>query len=565
MLALPQEYKAKANVSLYNYLGSRRVQPILDWINYHLASRIRRIENITDLQNAWFNFSDESQTQLRIIIFSAMNIPPMFLSVLSVKYTGRVHFGMVDTNTKVGKSIKRKTRLKRVPCYKILMPERNLTFGKRSGEYLNYDSMALFLRTLQPEVNDMFLLSLVLLNVMCWLEFAVVSGSIYRRLGSLLWLLGKWNCLLILLWLPVLAMFQIPYMSLAVQYALTLLRVLASTTAASCLRHDWLWLTSSGSGFLLLTFLIYTAIVGILHHLFLKPTQQQVEPAVSSGGDWWNLNWDYMSYLFRPVATLTRPMGPQNLDLEVGMELLIERLAVPNFWLRPMISSDYIKDLPSWRYTGQCIDSDIPSDSEGTKIDCEEMGYCSDSCLETQSQFSSRPFMFICEKCRALQNNNEQKRKSQEELEQERAESESACAKFLMDGDYKCQCTHEGSNEHTTRKSPKKERYKHRPRSMSDSDMRSTRWGDDFELHDSAPPEDTYPTSQMPSGMLPCTECAICLEKYRFAAALCGLPCGHTFHHQCIMGWLTRDNHCCPVCRWPAYKAKPCSVHLHAE
>ena len=72
-------------------------------------------------------------------------------------------------------------------------------------------------------------------------------------------------------------------------------------------------------------------------------------------------------------------------------------------------------------------------------------------------------------------------------------------------------------------------------------------------------------TNQMPAGMLPVMECVICLETYKFGAMLCGLPCGHSFHHQCIMGWLSRDNHCCPVCRWPTYKAKPCSIHLHAE
>ena len=34
------------------------------------------------------------------------------------------------------------------------------------------------------------------------------------------------------------------------------------------------------------------------------------------------------------------------------MEMLIERLAVPNFWLRPMISSDYVQHLPVWNYAG---------------------------------------------------------------------------------------------------------------------------------------------------------------------------------------------------------------------
>lgn len=51
-------------------------------------------------------------------------------------------------------------------------------------------------------------------------------------------------------------------------------------------------------------------------------------------------------------------------------------------------------------------------------------------------------------------------------------------------------------------------------------------------------------------------DCAICLDKYCAAVDLCGLPCGHQFHHQCIMVWLQRDNHHCPICRWPAYQSK---------
>ena len=63
-----------------------------------------------------------------------------------------------------------------------------------------------------------------------------------------------------------------------------------------------------------------------------------------------------------------------------------------------------------------------------------------------------------------------------------------------------------------------------------------------------------------PAGMIPSCECAICLEKYRSHIYLCGLPCGHHFHHGCIMNWLQRDNHHCPICRWPAYRNKNTAV-----
>ena len=42
------------------------------------------------------------------------------------------------------------------------------------------------------------------------------------------------------------------------------------------------------------------------------------------------------------------------------------------------------------------------------------------------------------------------------------------------------------------------------------------------------------------------TECCICLDKT--AQSWSALPCGHTFHHSCILTWINyRDS--CPICR----------------
>ena len=91
----------------------------------------------------------------------------------------------------------------------------------------------------------------------------------------------------------------------------------------------------------------------------------------------------------------------------------------------------------------------------------------------------------------------------------------------------------------------------------------------DQKTDDNAMPDQRSPAADefagFPPGIIPMTDCSICLESYKYSTLLCGLPCGHSFHQQCIMGWLSRDNHCCPVCRWPAYKAKPCNMHQHYD
>ena len=72
------------------------------------------------------------------------------------------------------------------------------------------------------------------------------------------------------------------------------------------------------------------------------------------------------------------------------------------------------------------------------------------------------------------------------------------------------------------------------------------------------PSKDDKPPSNVK--WIPSTDCAICLEKYCLTVDVCGLPCGHHFHHNCIMVWLLQDNHHCPICRWPAHQNKNVSI-----
>ncbi|KAL3944891.1 MAG: hypothetical protein SGBAC_001036 [Bacillariaceae sp.] len=46
-----------------------------------------------------------------------------------------------------------------------------------------------------------------------------------------------------------------------------------------------------------------------------------------------------------------------------------------------------------------------------------------------------------------------------------------------------------------------------------------------------------------------CTTCSICIEDLEPGECLRLLPCGHAFHTDCIMPWLTRRQGCCPLCK----------------
>jgi len=45
------------------------------------------------------------------------------------------------------------------------------------------------------------------------------------------------------------------------------------------------------------------------------------------------------------------------------------------------------------------------------------------------------------------------------------------------------------------------------------------------------------------------SECSICLDDYHPGEMLRSLPCGHTFHSDCITKWLTERSAVCPLCK----------------
>jgi hypothetical protein len=45
-------------------------------------------------------------------------------------------------------------------------------------------------------------------------------------------------------------------------------------------------------------------------------------------------------------------------------------------------------------------------------------------------------------------------------------------------------------------------------------------------------------------------ECAICLETMPAGTTVRILPCRHSFHHDCIVGWFDQKKYCCPLCKF---------------
>jgi len=239
-------------------------------------------------------------------------------------------------------------------------------------------------------------------------------------------------------------------------------RYLALTDCGRVLQQVWM-LIQHHPVWCCLNFAMYNLVIGsILHRLMPRSDNRnssndgRIRNDASAPSRWTLL----LELIFRPVSFATaQNLNDVDFELDDSMDLLIERLALPNLWLTPIVPTDYLKYLPVWQY------------GNGWKKECLDAS--------------------------AVQLPVEQ----------------------MMDN-----VTNQENDVLAPRVVPSNSDYRH------------------------------------PLGMIPSSECAICLDKYRCSVYLCGLPCGHHFHHDCIMIWLTRDNHHCPICRWPAYRSKSASI-----
>lgn len=418
-----------------------------------------------------------------------------------------------------------------------------------------------------------------------------------------LWTAVSYNFWLFLVWLLILATYRFSLVCFLADKGLILVRYISLTEMGSLLRAD-LQILSQHPYLLFFTFFVYGFMATWLlrqHH------HDETETERESNHPWWEVlpvDSYWINCLFRPMVTLSRPLPPSELELEEGIEMLIERLAVPNLWLQPVIPSEYIKDLPVWKFRGW--------DTSASKIDRKLINKTEDSPEIVERMMDGEdPYEIPCQDCAVhccgcaservkyqhlelSPSSQEKNDKRSTQLHQRNAEQTrnccscnvsftNVCAEVCSALD-RCQ-TYKGRNRQHRHENIDSDNVQTRiPCSLcvnrqtltaahpsdvtaSDSDTSvSSKW-DLGNMKDSLSysEESGDETSNPPAGMLPTTECAVCLESYRWGTLLCGLPCGHNYHQCCIMVWLGRDNHHCPVCRWPAYKSKHGLSHLHGE
>nr|XP_023655801.1 E3 ubiquitin-protein ligase RNF103 [Paramormyrops kingsleyae] len=492
IMSVPQTSTSKGKVMLKQYNGSRiETEHIFKWMTALVASRIKTIRVPQQLLQEW-NRSD--QHPVKMFLFAKLVQPPAFFSALSVKFTGRIEFIFVDVQDWDSNQCMEDIGVRQVPSYILKTPEGTYRYGNSTGEYISLHAMDTFLRSVQPEVNDLFVLSLVMINLMAWMDLFITQGATIKRFVVLISTLGTYNSLLIISWLPILGFLQLPYLDSFYQYSLKLLRYADTTTIASWVRADWTFYSSHPALFLS-TYLGH----GLLVDYFEKKKRRSSnndDELNANNLEWLSSLWDwYTSYLIHPIASFHN--FPNESDWDDDPDLLLQRLAFPDLWLRPLVPTDYIKNLPTWklgsagRFSGR----------QSSKATGEE-----DRGGTASGELQNKPG------------------NTQEDL---------------TDGDHLGTGTGDASGSACEGPGCCSFRRGGRSHSVcSEAPVRESDW------------------SSWPPDMMQCTECVVCLENFEDGCLLMGLPCSHVFHQQCIVVWLAGGRHCCPVCRWPSFKKK---------
>uniref|UniRef100_A0A3Q2CPV1 Ring finger protein 103 n=2 Tax=Cyprinodon variegatus TaxID=28743 RepID=A0A3Q2CPV1_CYPVA len=524
IMSAPQTSASKGKVMLKEYSGQNiETEHIFRWMTSHLSRRIKTVRRSAQLRKEW---RSDPAHPIKMFLFSHLAQPPAFFSSLSVKFTGRIEFIFVDVRHWDNQSFLLDIGVTRSPAYILKMPEGIYHYGNSTGEFLSLAAMDTFLRSVQPEVNDLFVLSLVLINLLAWMDLFITQGATVKRFVVLIRTLGTYNSVVLVSWLPVLALFQLPYLDTLYGYSLKLIRYADTTTFASLVRADWTFFSSHPALFLS-TYLTY----GLLIDYFEKKRRccSRNQEDSTTNLEWLASLWDwYASFLLHPIA-LVQQFPSDHSEWEDDPSFLFERLAFPDLWLRPLVNVDYLKSLPTWKVRAFVHQSqDVSCVHQDNEHDISEM---SSQRPTDSSPAGTNRLPHICSRHTGCLCNQVSSRLPGLHGDPD-ANSSHQCAESAPLSPSCCCCRNESLQ--TVEKSP--EEGGSIPKKVSDDqDCDCCGW---------------------PSGMLPCTECVVCLENIANEELLMGLPCGHAFHQQCIVIWLMGGKHWCPICRWPSYKKK---------
>uniref|UniRef100_A0A0B6ZYA9 RING-type domain-containing protein n=1 Tax=Arion vulgaris TaxID=1028688 RepID=A0A0B6ZYA9_9EUPU len=150
----------------------------------------------------------------------------------------------------------------------------------------------------------------------------------------------KYNIAVIMLWLPVIGIFQMPYLDRIPLLALKMTRMFSTSYFGTVLRGDYNFYLNHPL-YVFVSFGMYLVLI-----TFLCKKYRQVE---QDDDNWFSFSQMRTPTYLRP-NDFFEPMRFSGYNLLGGLDMFSSHLSQPSLWLRPSISLDYIKHLPTWQY-----------------------------------------------------------------------------------------------------------------------------------------------------------------------------------------------------------------------
>ena len=397
LLSMPAGVKPKGKVATYLYRnksicamhGGQAAGKLclVEWIKSKLKTKVLMLSKTEDLPEMLEKSRKkatklEHRSNIKVVYESRSKLPPLLISALSVRFTGRIKFF----------HIKGQRKKKNGPPFKLfsmhaMTLNSNYTYGSRKGEEFHYSNLDMFLRTLYPEANDIFLLVLILINMCCLFELFVQKGGPLRRLICFTWVAFVSNSLLIFAWLPIMNVLQFPESGPFIDFLLNALQSAMFSEVAAMIRNDVL-LFSQHIGMFCFGLVVYASVVGYVR--FIISNRGLPRPTLTS---LWVDDVNEITDFFQSLLTLATP-PIFYFELEERLENLLQRLSMPDLWLHPLHSSQYVRHLVCWKFCRKSFEASNCKSSRYRQIKKH-----SAKCTCQQKKFELPGYAMQCADC----------------------------------------------------------------------------------------------------------------------------------------------------------------------
>ncbi|XP_008484944.1 E3 ubiquitin-protein ligase RNF103 [Diaphorina citri] len=598
LLALPRGNRPKDHV-IIRTSNTPKIHMIIKWVKEQLSIRVNKISSLSQLEDEWMS-TTKSDDNVKVVLFSHLIHTPLFFAALSIKFTGRIKFGIFslkkdeDSNntpsipqssssnsTSVRKYLSRHHKISTLPTYLIITPETKHVYGKLPAEHYNLFHMNLFLKLIVPEMNDVFIVALVLTNMLAVIDICQMQGCtgwLYLIRGG--FLITTYNLFLFLLSL---VLYNMSWPTLPVTHLISILRHLNCSPLGAMLRADLLCLYHHPVVFVM-SFVLY----GFLSRKIFRCHSAWYWDVFPLGNSF------IVNSLFRPSDTA----GPsRHLSSDVTFDLRFEQLVitrsprvfnVPNLWLQASPRVDYISDLPVFEYRGwrPCPHKEMKllvSVMDGEDPRCLGNRPESKRDVDSVSRHEDKRSSASISQTTTIHTTYSNVDTDTMSESEDTTHSTSFSVDTIPSRNHAAihSISHRATHVHTTSSNvdtdtmSESEDTNHRP-SPGVGNMRSS----NRDTHGTSSAEAVQPISSnendshgvdnrnthvdigsdvcdyLECRLIRVQDCAICLESYELRTVLLALPCAHHFHKTCVLSWLRRGHSQCPVCRWPAYKHK---------